>query len=156
MPKSVNGKKLGLNELEVATLAVSLGSPLPAAEPAAAEPAPAAEREGERERWLQSALVTAAGLLRQHAAADDKMAQWLPCHEAEAIVRSLGLQSQKDWRDWKGRNSTLREALGVPSNPQQTYSPPRGTGWVKKRGWHAWLGTGPTAAELAAAVAAEQ
>jgi hypothetical protein len=58
---------------------------------------------------------------------------FLPFKEARALVREVGLGSQKEWLEW------CRDAprpSNVPSNPQRTY---KDKGWVS---WADWLGYG--------------
>ena len=58
---------------------------------------------------------------------------FLPYEEANTFVRSLGLKSETQWRDYAKSNKRPRN---IPTNPNRTYA---GKGWTN---WGDWLGTG--------------
>ena len=59
--------------------------------------------------------------------------RFLPFDEALAAARSLGLASQKEWKEWSKEGA---RPPAVPSAPGRTY---KDGGW---QGWGHWLGTG--------------
>jgi superfamily II DNA or RNA helicase len=59
--------------------------------------------------------------------------------EARAFVRSLGLKSQAEWREYVKSN---KKPVVIPNAPGQVYAQ---TGWA---GWGDWLGTGTVAPRL--------
>src|SRR5262249_9494532 len=56
--------------------------------------------------------------------------------KARAFVRSLGLKSQTEWREYIKTNT---RPIDIPRAPDHVYA---GAGWV---GWGDWLGTGTVA-----------
>lgn len=73
-----------------------------------------------------------------------RLLRWLPFEEARAFARSLGLQSERQWREWaKGARPDLPpRSPSMPTSPSRTY---RDAGWA---GVGDWLGTGATATRL--------
>ena len=52
--------------------------------------------------------------------------EWRPFEEARDYVRSLGLRSQKKWKEWRKNEEMPND---IPSNPDQIY---------KEEGWLSW------------------
>ena len=67
----------------------------------------------------------------------DKLSQfnWLPFEEAREYVRTLELNSNKDWREY---SKSKRNSTNIPSTPEYIY---KNEGWIS---WGDWLGNSNT------------
>ena len=65
--------------------------------------------------------------------------EFLPCKEALAVARCLGLDNQKEWDTWS------KEGMRPPNVPSMPNPAHKDGGW---QGWGHWLGNGSQSSKI--------